>query len=492
MIIVTLSNKRVRTMKSWPILAVLAALPAFGALDPSHDVLIYWPGADSRVVPALREIGVRAVITPPADDDAGFLHACREAGIVAFAEIEDGGIEERAAQARLAGFGGIAYPGFGDEKTVAAFAARHSNMEQFVFLSGERIAWRVAPARAVLREGAWPGFRPRDIQVASATAAPWVDANSYLIAYLRGLFPDRPALLGYRADAAAGVSTTRALRFESLEIALAEAAAAGGNVILAPPENYRAALVAGEAAARRAWQSLGRTARFLSAGTARLSGPVSSRIAVAASSLERHGEILNMLFRRNAPAPVLREDSLPAFQATRREVLVVPDPSGSAASRKAALAFAFAGGRLLVAPGSRAWTAGARKIRGSDECGCDIYALGKGEVHAYREQVLDPAEFALDAIEAEGWSTRDVRIFANETVLALPHRLDDGKLDVALVNYSWRAGSDFTLRVEGAFQRATFYSPETPSGTALKVARFGSGTEIEARGFECFAEIIME
>ena len=135
-----------------------------------------------------------------------------------------------------------------------------------------------------------------------------------LIAFLRGLFPNRPALLGYRADAAAGVPATRVLRFESLEIALAEAAAAGGNIILAPPENYRAALIAGDAAARRAWQSLGRTARFLSGRMARLSSPVSSRIAVAASSLERHGEILNMLFRGNAPAVVSPEESLASFR----------------------------------------------------------------------------------------------------------------------------------------------------------------------------------
>ena len=51
--------------------------------------------------------------------------------------------------------------------------------------------------------------------------------------------------------------------FETLELALVEAWAAGGNYILALEPRYQDALLRGEERALTAWRSLGRTARWL-------------------------------------------------------------------------------------------------------------------------------------------------------------------------------------------------------------------------------------
>ena len=55
----------------------------------------------------------------------------------------------------------------------------------------------------------------------------------------------------------------RMIPFESLELALVEAWAAGGNYVLALEPKYREALLRGEQKAMTAWRSLGQTARWL-------------------------------------------------------------------------------------------------------------------------------------------------------------------------------------------------------------------------------------
>ena len=86
-----------------------------------------------------------------------------------------------------------------------------------VFLDREQIAWDAGGAHPILATGLWPGVRAppnvpgRGMEVATASREPWLDTNPYLIGYLRGMFPQRPAVLGYRPDKAAGISGGRAV-----------------------------------------------------------------------------------------------------------------------------------------------------------------------------------------------------------------------------------------------------------------------------------------
>ena len=193
-------------------------------IDPSKEILARWPGADK--VGLLREAGLSVALVAGAE--AAAAAACRSAGITPIAQVAPAA----AAEARAAGFAGVAVEAGGalaDEKAAQAFVAGQKGLDVLVFLGPRQIHWKVAPAHAVLRAGLWPGVRSgpnlrgRDIETASASREPWVDANPYLIAYLKAKFPDRAPLLGYRPDKDAGIEAGRAVPFDSLELALVEA-----------------------------------------------------------------------------------------------------------------------------------------------------------------------------------------------------------------------------------------------------------------------------
>lgn len=446
-----------------PLLFLFALAPLFGAFDPSRDLIVRWPAPDTQAVALLKQLGAAAVVLP--ENSEAVARACREAGILT----------------------GVAYDALETEQATRARASKQTGQLQFVYLKPEQIHWNVAPAHAALRAGQWPGVRPRDPGSASASESPWIDANSYYVVYLRGLFPKRAALLGYLPDEEAGVSKDRVLPYNTLEMGLAEAIAAGGNVILTVPDDYRKALVAGDAKALKAWESLARMARFLK--EREFHQPLATRVAVAANSLEHHGELLNMMYRRNVAPAVFDPSAMPGYGAFR--ILVASGVGSVPGVHKAALDFAAAGGALMAAPAENEkpwWTEGARKTGSGEEF--DFYAFGKGKIVGYREPIIDPAEFALDVIDVQGSAKRDLRLYNAESVVGIPRRLSGGAVSVELINYGAYL-QDFLLRVEGAYRKATLHRPEGPPVT-LKLIRQGSGTEIEIPDLDRFASVLLE
>ncbi|MGC8794557.1 MAG: hypothetical protein ACP5U2_14320 [Bryobacteraceae bacterium] len=456
------------------------------------SLMIRWPEADPRAVPLLGEAGTAYVWLPwdaPGDCRA-FVEACHRAGMRVIAELgpEQAG---KAGEARAAGFEGVAWEAGGaQEKEVRDVAAKHAGWEMFLLLDPARIGWPVEPARAVLRAGLWPGSRRPEPGEASATQHAWLDANVHLIAWLRAHFPARPAILGYRADEAAGLARGQRVPFWTSELSLAEAAVAGGSVVLSAPDAFREALLAGQGMAREAWQSLARTARFLRDHAAEFQRPVASRVAVIAGDLEECGEILNLMFRHNVTPAVL-----PASRPGPLGQFRVVAGAGLGKYREAvrsSLEFARAGGHLLVAPAAEnepAWwkAPGLRKLRAEQER--DVYALGRGLITVYRAPVADPGEFALDVIDALGWRTRDLRIWGADALIGLLHRQPDGSVSLELVNYGGKAG-DFLVRLEGHFRRALLRQ----SGAApveLRAAIRGSGTEVEMPRISRVASLLL-
>ncbi len=457
----------------------------------SDDLILRWPEADLRGLPLWREAGIGALWLPweaPGERRA-LLAACREAGIRTFAEIA-GPAAAPAGQVREAGFDGIVLLAAEDERAVRELAGGRRDLEWFVCLKPAQIHWRIEPARAVLLAGLWPGSRRGDPALAGASQATWLDANSYLTAYLRGRFPEREAWLGFRPDEEAGVAKDQRVAYSSVELALAEAMAAGGRWIVTLPEHYRQALLAGEARAQAAWKSLARTARFLREHAGAFRQPSAARVAAAVDGLEDCAEILNLLFRHNVSPAVVRFDAIPPYG--RHRILVAVGLARHPAGVEAALEFARAGGKVLAAPaagGEEAWwqRGGARKTGGEEER--DFYALGRGVIIAYREPVSDPGEFALDVIDALGWRTRDLRVWGASAIVGLLHRAPEGGLSVELLNYGGFE-RDFLIRVEGVFSRATLRAPEA-APAALRAARRGSGTEVELARVNRVASLLL-
>jgi hypothetical protein len=491
--------------------ALLSAGCAGASISPANDIRLAWSGGDDpQHVELLREAGVTAVLLPwPGGAGASALaQACRAAGIATIAELASASRWEElrglAERARAAGFTGVALEGrgFSDEKALRAVVQGLAGLEVLVFLKPEQLDWRAAPALAVLRGGLWPGMPrtpgakgPEVFEAASASREPWLDANSYLVAHLRGLFPGRAALLGYRPDEDAGVTADRMLPYGSLELALAESFVAGGNVVLALPQAHQAALLAGKTEAVAAWRALGQTASFLKEHAAWFRSPDASSVAVAAGTLEQSGEILNMLYRRNACPVVFSAAAIPSLAPGRyRAVVVANVPAPSQEGRGRLLDYARGGGLLVTAPaaaGDPPWWPAPEARKGRADEDRDWYSLGQGTLIAYREPVLDPHEFALDVIDSVGVRTRDLRLWNASTVIGLLKRLPEGRLALALVNYGSPRSDGFPARVEGLFRKATLHEPGA-APRPLKVATRTSGTEVTVDRLGRLAVIVLE
>lgn len=478
--------------------AVLAAFCSFGcaAVDSSRDLTVRWPNADERTVALLAEAGIQALVT---DRTGGrrVIEPCRKAGIVPIAELESAAspedLDRSAGEARAGGFAGIAYASFCSEEQVRAFAARQASLFQFVYVNAGQLRWRTEPAHAVLRAGQWPGVQLRDPSVASASEAPWVDSNIYLVAYLRGMFPDRAAVLGYRPDADAGAGKDRMLPFESVELAVIEALAAGGNIVLTLPDRFALALSEGKPQALAAWSSLAKTITFLRQHRGAFQAPVASRVAIVAGSLERDGELLNMMYRGNLSPAIAPERAIPALRAQGIQLLVL-NGGGTAEAGRAALEFARAGGHVLAAPASEKesgdWLlATARKAK--DEADHSSWAAGAGVIVFYKSPIGDPAEFVLDVTEKLGWSSRDLRLWNAPSAIGVLHRLPAGRLSVELVNYGSPVVPDLMVRVEGSYPKAVLHAPGAVA-VPLKPLRRAGGTEIIVPSLERFARIELE
>jgi hypothetical protein len=113
-----------------------------------------------------------------------------------------------------------------------------------------------------VKAGVWPGARASARNAdgsfsGGASQRAWIDANGYLVAWTKALFPGRAPLLAYLPDSDAGIAQGQVITYDSLELALIDAWAAGGNYLLAPDAAYRNALLRRDPAATAAWSQLG-------------------------------------------------------------------------------------------------------------------------------------------------------------------------------------------------------------------------------------------
>jgi hypothetical protein len=466
-----------------------AAANAQTAFNPEREMVAYWPGLNSAASGMLGAAGIDAVVTP-----AAAAKPAAAPGLKVFAEVE--AKADAVSKARAAGYDGAAVAAAGDEKSFRQFLQSQGGFVQLVYLKPEQIGWDVTPAHAMLAAGTWPGIRRVDTSTASATERPWLDGNQNLYVTLRSSYPKRvPLLKPGAADAAA--------RYESVEVALAEAFAAGGNVLLAFPDNYREALLKGEQRALTAMKSLSGVIGFVKAhaGLPRTGNGAST--GVLAGTLEETEEILNLGYRNNLSPQVLRTAQTPASPAQRLRTVVAASIPISPETGKWLAAFAAQGGIVLTAPQSEKkpvdwWSAGGARKRGSQE-GCDVYQVGKGTVYAYREPVLDQSEFVNDMREVSGLdnptgrglSGLDLRIWNSNTVLGTLHRNAGGKLVLILTGYGSPVNQDFLVGVRGEFTSATIEEP----GSGVKpvtLMKHQERVELNLKGLRRLGIIVLE
>jgi hypothetical protein len=400
-------------------------------VDLLREIVFRWSEPDPRHVSLLSSAGATAVV-PDAPNEA-FQNACTQAGI----RIID---KAMLSPSNLAGFG----------------AASKSKT-------------------AILSDGLWPGItnpaaKNGEEPEASASRDPWVDANGYLVDCLKALYPGRPPLLGYLPPE----KTDKMLPFESLELALMEAWASGGNYIMTVEPRYRRELLSQNAKALEAWKSLGRTAKWLRANQALFQGEVMPTIATLVDGEEASTELVNLMYRRSVSPRLISVERVPSPDPACLELVAADVKGMDGPLREKVLAHAKAGASVVItAKPDPGWT----KIKSQEDR--DFYQLGRGQVVAYHEAIADPNEFALDVIDVISHRSRAVRIWnANSaiTLATLPPRNVPAKALMIAINYGSPA-HDVQVRIQGVYGSATWVRPDGAS-TTLKASKRGTMTEV--------------
>lgn len=416
----------------------------FLSVEVSRDIIVRWSEPETGHIPLLKQGGITCAVLPARNE------AFERAGI----------------------------------KTIASTDLHLASWQEIAATPSGKIA--------VLSDGQWPGITrrgtPQDAdELASASREPWIDANSFWCGCLRAAFPKRPALLGYLPDERAGVTRDRIIRFDSLELALIDAWSGGGNYLLALWPEYRTALLAGNQQAVAAWQSLRRTGAWLRDNAALFQQPALPAITQLVEPGTESAELANLMYRRGATPALVSAATPPPPSPGRILALVaagITAPEPAMAGR--ILAHAEAGATVVTdAPGESAWwrRPGLKPLKSQEDR--DFFALGSGQVVAYKAAVADPSEFALDVIDMVAYGRRPMRIWNASSSIALASECPRGVGAALLRVVSYGGGrgrpAPALARIQGNFTKATVAGPGR-APAPLKTARRGTMTEVEISG----------
>lgn len=350
------------------------------------------------------------------------------------------------------------------------------------------------PGEAVaVKAGLWPGARAGrrggDAFVAGASARAWVDANGYLIACLRALYPQRPAVLAYLPDKDAGVAAAQVIAYDSLELALVDSWTAGGNYILAPDAAYRDALLASKDTALAAWKRLGRTARWLKERRALFRRPLSTTITALVEPGEATREIANLLCRHSASPDLISAAQLPPPDASRRPIIVAAGLQSVSGELGRALAAHARAGATVVTDDceTKTWWKVPGLTRTRKFADREFYTLGSGRVVAYQDMIVDPGDFAMDVLDLAA-ANRPVRLWEMSAAVARVSQVDARSATLWVVNYGSPARAECMVHIHGVFTSATLSRPEADP-VSLRIYRRGANTEIVIPGLSRVAVV---
>jgi hypothetical protein len=387
------------------------------------------------------------------------------------------------------------------DKACAATGIRVLGPGDVRLLKPEQLESAGDRSNVVVRDGAWAGagtIPNRETVIAGATARPWVEANGFRIGCLRALYPGMRPVLGYQMDAEAGVKPGKLPALSSLELALIDAWATGGNYVLSLAEEHRQALIAGQPEARAAWHSLGRTARWLRANIALFRQAVFPNITMLVESGETTPELASLMYRENAsprlvrPVDLAAPDSAGNASQCCRVLVAAGIQPPSAAVRTQILAHAEAGATVVTdAYGENAWWKGSpyKLSRAFEDR--EFYTLGRGSLVAYKEAIQDPGDFALDVIDLAG-KDRPLRMWDHGTAIALATPAPGGgraRAVLSAVNYGHPMRWEILAQIHGHFSEATLLRPDAKPLT-LKVSRRGPNSEVALPALNLLAAVV--
>ncbi len=311
----------------------------------------------------------------------------------------------------------------------------------------DAVCARAAQCPLVAVEGARPDARNlTDMGIrAGPSAEPWIDSNIWLVKSLRQAPEWHPVWINQQPNPASLGDYVRCV---------ADAAVAGGRWMVALDDTLRAGLYRREAGALDTWRNV---AGFLKFADDHASwrefapfGNVGIIVDGAGKNPQISDEYLNLVARRQIPyrllaRSALTRESLASFQA----MLALDFAAPTNGERSLLREFAEKGGTLLAG----AWW-------GGDPTG-EPYAesrIGKGRAVVYKAEPPDPESVSKDLVELLEPNVLGLSLFNVPSVISYVST-QGGRVLIQLLNYATLPSNRVTVRFNGSFTTAHFYSP---------------------------------
>jgi hypothetical protein len=330
-------------------------------------------------------------------------------------------------------------------------------------------------------QGTSPGVRivSDGAILASVSSEPWIDSNSWVVRRERA-HSGRPVWLGYSLDDP---------RLDSYLRAIADAAAAGGQWVLAPDDTLRLGLLRKDSDALGSWRRIASWLKFFEQRTDWRAfapvGPLAIIVDPHSRQADMEGENLNLVARRRIPYEVIGRASLSEATAQRLRAILATSVTSPAAGERALLSgFAERGGLVVAGP---SWGTPV-----PPEKEYVTQSLGQGRIVVYREEAPDPEALAKELLSLLGKGNLGMRLFNAPSVLCSMSASEGRRrLLVQMVNYASGSAENVTLRVDGQYRTARLLSPDSsPADVILESA--GGRTELAIPRIGVYTALLLE
>jgi hypothetical protein len=360
-----------------------------------------------------------------------------------------------------------------DRSKLAALAERGEKQGLKIFTRNS------PPAGVHIIKGVWPGIRmSREQNTASSgpTGAPWVDSNGWALQLARVQAPGKS--LWVTAEPA----KDQIVRPDTHVLAVADAASHGGAWAVYLAGDLRKGVAARDSKALDVWKRMLDAIRFFEQRKEWAAYEPHGILGVVSDFSGGNEfmstEILNLTARQNQPYQILLKSKLTDASLKGLEAVIYPDDEPpSEQLRKRLLAFAEAGGLLIVSP---KWGDVTGEPAGGDpHPRFKVVKHGKGRI-ALATEFDDPFVVSCDARIVMSHRHDLVRFWNAGSIVAYYTLAPGGKRAVVhMINYAARPGRDLiSCRIAGPWRSARFWALEKAGPVAVETVRERNALEV--------------
>lgn len=332
-------------------------------------------------------------------------------------------------------------------KVESALRARNSSVP-VIPIWRDTASARAARLSLLAVEGVRPSARNlSDMGIrAGPSAEPWIESNIWLVKSLRGGPEWRPIWINQQPNPGLLGDYVRCV---------ADAAVAGGRWIVAPDDDLRSRLFRREAGALGTWRDIATHLKFAEDHAGWRSflpyGNVGIIVDAASQDPDVSNEYLNLVARRQVPYRLIARSALSQELLASFQAVLAPDLAAPTGTERLLLSdFADKGGLVVAGP----WWGNVPTAEPFAEI-----RIGKGRAVVYKDNPPEPEAVSKDLVELLEPDVLGLSVFNVPSVISYVSTREKQAL-IQVLNYATLPSNRVTIRFNGNFNAARFYTPE--------------------------------